>query len=160
MPFLLEPSLPANWDGVKSPGEASLLGGELALPFRVARVSRLIGNFDTTANGCGWQANSAATGFPRRRTQSQSEGSCPSQTQETPLSSEWRSALPRQSLAPNSTRGRWLLPPCLLETSPAGLPPLEGRFVSVALAGRLLFLGLAGVSLAAGTSLAFVCKLM
>ncbi len=30
--------------------EGSLLCGELALPFRVARVSRLIGKSDTTAN--------------------------------------------------------------------------------------------------------------
>ena len=33
-----------------------LARGELALPFRVARVSRLIGNFHTTGNSCGWQA--------------------------------------------------------------------------------------------------------
>lgn len=41
-------------------GEVSLLGGELALPFRVARVSRLIGKSDSTAKDPGWQVHSVA----------------------------------------------------------------------------------------------------
>jgi len=32
----------------------------LLCPFRVARVSRLIGNFDSTANGGGWQVTNVA----------------------------------------------------------------------------------------------------
>jgi hypothetical protein len=41
-------------------GEVSLLGGELALPFRVACVSRLIGKSDTTVKHPGWQVRSLA----------------------------------------------------------------------------------------------------
>jgi|HubBroStandDraft_1064217.scaffolds.fasta_scaffold20074_5 hypothetical protein len=38
------------------PARLLFLSGELALPiYRVARVSRLIGNSDTTAKGIGWQ---------------------------------------------------------------------------------------------------------
>lgn len=38
------------------PANLLVLSGELALPkLRVARVSRLIGNSDTTAKGYGWQ---------------------------------------------------------------------------------------------------------
>jgi hypothetical protein len=43
-------------------GETSLLGGELALPVWVARVSRFIGKFDTTAKRPGWQVNFGVTG--------------------------------------------------------------------------------------------------
>ena len=38
-------------------GESSLLSGELLYPFRVARVSRLIGKSDSTAKRPGWQVN-------------------------------------------------------------------------------------------------------
>jgi hypothetical protein len=38
------------------PAKLLVLSGELALPtLRVARVSRLIGNSDSTAKGYGWQ---------------------------------------------------------------------------------------------------------
>jgi hypothetical protein len=68
----------------------------LLSPFRVARVSRLIGNSHTTVNSCGWQVNSTApspigTGLnlePKTL-----------QTQETPLRKEWRFTVLRLSLA-------------------------------------------------------------
>jgi len=43
-----------------SPGEASLLAASLLCPFWVARVSRVIGKSDSTANSCGWQASFVA----------------------------------------------------------------------------------------------------
>jgi hypothetical protein len=38
-------------------GEDSLLAASLLFPFRVARVSRLIGKSDTTAIHLGWQVH-------------------------------------------------------------------------------------------------------
>ena len=56
MPFLCELSPHESWKGIESAGEVCLLGGELALPPPGRkRVSRLIGNFDTTAKCLGWQ---------------------------------------------------------------------------------------------------------
>lgn len=45
------------------PANLLVLSGELALPrLRVARVSRLIGNSDTTAKGHGWQVEGEEVG--------------------------------------------------------------------------------------------------
>ena len=45
------------------PAKLLVLSGELALPkLRVARVSRLIGNSDTTAKGNGWQEEGVGEG--------------------------------------------------------------------------------------------------
>ena len=82
----------------------------LLSPFRVARVSRLIGNSHTTVNSCGWQVNSTApspigTGLnlePKTL-----------QTQETPLRKEWRFTVLRLSLASQKVCGRQFLPPYL-----------------------------------------------
>jgi hypothetical protein len=54
MPFLWEPPPPVDASNEWT-GEVSLLAASLLCPFRVARVSRLIGNSDITANSRGWQ---------------------------------------------------------------------------------------------------------
>jgi hypothetical protein len=64
-------------------------------PFRVARVSRLIGKSDTTYNRPGWQVPFPATSASNL---SQSAQNGP-QTYETPLPSEWRFVVLRWSLA-------------------------------------------------------------
>jgi hypothetical protein len=153
MPFLWEPSLPANCNGISFSGEVSLLGGELALPFRVARVSRLIGNPDITANGCGWQVNFAAPRFPA------AAGAFPNglfmtrQTQEAPLPSEWRFSVPCWSLASRINCGRRYLPPRLLQSPDRSLP-FEGRFVGGYSYRVSAHSWAVRVSPAAGTSLA------
>jgi len=118
----------------------------LLYPFRVARVSRLIGNPDTTAKPPGWQAD-----FTRNRWCGRFPGgilllkftrSFP-QTHETPLDSSGVSRVLRWSLA-SEAYGRWLFPPCLLQTPPVGFSLLRAASLAVALTGRLLFSGLAG----------------
>ncbi len=55
------------------PANLLVLSGELALPkIRVARVSRLIGNFDTTAKGYGWQVEAGV--WKKRVSQKETEG--------------------------------------------------------------------------------------
>jgi len=46
------------------PAKFPCSAASLLCPFRVARVSRLIGKSHTTANSCGWQVNSEALRLP------------------------------------------------------------------------------------------------
>jgi len=98
---------------LKLVGEVSFFGGELALPFRVARVSRLIGKSDTTANRHCWQVR-----FWGRLPAKSSIGA-PGSPKCKKRHSIWSGA----SLScaghwpPKSSCGRWLSPPCLLQTS-------------------------------------------
>jgi hypothetical protein len=59
------------------PAKLLVLSGELALPkLRVARVSRLIGNSDSTAKGYGWQEEGGEEerGKPKRNWEWRSPG--------------------------------------------------------------------------------------
>ena len=142
MPFLWEPSPPADCYEMNCPAKFPCSAASLLCPFRVARVSRLIGNSDTTANCCGWQANSVAYRIRPVGRHPKLASKVP-QTQETPLQTEWRSAVLRWSLASQMICGRWLFPPCLLADFPGRFSLLRAASLAVALAGCLLFFGLA-----------------
>ena len=140
----------------------------LLSPIRVARVSRLIGNFDTTAKPRGWQADFLPDELARIYL-----GTCApldrgplwvrflviflAQTHETPLEFEWRFLFPvscflRWSLA-SQVIGRWFSTVPLTD-SPGRSSPFEGRFVggSSYRASAVLWAG--RIFSAAGTSLA------
>lgn len=102
---------------MKFPSEISFFRDELALPVRVARVSRLIGKSDTTANARCWQADSNPPGLPIPAGPIISRRSTVCQTQETPLCTEWRFNLLLWSLASRILRGRSLCLPYLLVAS-------------------------------------------
>ena len=72
-------------------GETSLLAASALCPVGVARVSRLIGKFDTTENRSGWQVGFAET--------FQSALLKPVQTHQTPPAKEWRFYALHRSLA-------------------------------------------------------------
>ena len=96
----------------------------LLSPIRVARVSRLIGNLDTTAKPPGWQAD-FASGEPAPHLPGNLSAAGPghilAQTHETPLESSGVSRVLRWSLASQAI-GRWFFPPCPSQTPPIGLP--------------------------------------
>jgi len=110
-------------------------------PVRVARVSRLIGNSDTTANRSGWQVSifpevpvaAIPKCFARLR--------CNRQQMQKRHSIGVASAVLRWSLASQLMCGRWSCPPCLPQNPPAGFPFFQGRFLADALAGSLPFSG-------------------
>jgi hypothetical protein len=145
MPFLWKLSPLADCNGITCPAKFPCSAASLLCPFRVARISRLIGKSDITSNSRGWQVELRGSrlpaplyaGFGGRKT-------C--QTQETPLLIEWRFPISYLwPLASQTIYGRW----CLHRTNfrlarPVSL--LRAASMAVALAGRLLFLGLAGIS--------------
>src|ERR1700690_2272737 len=90
-----------------------LAGGELALPFRVACVSRLIGRSDTTAKHPGWQVHSLSNWM--RNLSMEPPGT--RRKAETPPPEEWRFTVLHWSLASQASIGRWLFPPYLLQNS-------------------------------------------
>ena len=91
---------------------------------RGACVSRLIGNSDITANPRGWQADPSSNlrGLANCRWPQACRSTL--QTQEAPLSLEWRFAVPSWSLASQHLRTVYFTVPAAW--LPAGLP-LEGR---------------------------------
>jgi hypothetical protein len=76
--------------------------------------------------------------------------------QETPLSPEWRFAVPRWSLAPQNVAAGGSIHRAYLRLPRPVYPLLRAASLAVALAGCLLFIGLAGIFPAAGTSLALI----
>jgi hypothetical protein len=118
------------------PAKLLVLSGELALPtLRVARVSRLIGNFDTTAKGHGWQEEGVEEGN-RRGT---GAGNCP----------ETRNATPRSGVSDLCDRSAGPVTGPLKGVAEAFCPwpsagfpgwlfPFQGRSLAIALAGPAL----------------------
>jgi hypothetical protein len=147
MPFLWKfpPRVPDKEliDAAKLP----CLAASALCPLGVARVSRLIGKFDTTACRSGWQVHFGVI--------HSSDLVCSArmrQRQETPLPSEWRFL---------SCAGHW--PPKQMASAvsaapsagfPAGFPFVGAASLAVALAGSCCSWGWPGFSPAAGTSLA------
>ena len=130
MPFLWEPSLPANYDGMNYPAKLPCFTASLLCPSRVARVSRLIGKSDTTANGRRWQVK-------LRRLPDSAPISQPPQFVRKPPQNARNATLCRVAFrctalvtGPQTIPGWWSLPPCLFETFPAG-HPFEGRCFGV-----------------------------
>jgi hypothetical protein len=122
-------------------------------PVRVARVSRLIGISDTTANSLGWQVSNpqglrrcfpsspcrvALVQAPKAQTPLLRSGACfPALV----------TGLPAKCVAGG-------FPPCLPQSPPTGISLVLGRFLADALAGSLLFSGLAGFRSSSQSSLA------
>ena len=109
-------------------------------PFRVACVSRLIGNLDTTANLPGWQVHLCVLygkSLPRR--------SMPFRfNAETPPQPGWRFCCPALVTGlPNMNR-TMALSTVPIADFPAGFP-FVGRFVGGGSCRVLLFFGLAGI---------------
>ncbi len=137
MPFLCEPFAPYSQIGIELFNGSCRLNGELALPFRVARISRLIGNFDTTAKPFAWQEafvdqQGSIVTLQGVATLRQARGA--SNAYKTPLL-RVAFAILRRSLA---SRSRWwamVFPPRRLQAFPAGFPCLGTAPVAVALAG-------------------------
>ena len=135
-------------DAAKLPCSAA----SLLCPFRVARVSRLIGKSDTTVNRGRlasrnlWQATSALNMRCTQSTQTHRNATPNGVAFLLSCAGHW---------PPKSYGGRWFFPPYLLQAVPAGHSLFKGPLLFAdALAGCLLFFGLAGLSPAAGTSLA------
>ncbi len=126
---------------IKNPARRSSLAcGELALPFRVARVSRLIGNFHTTGNSCGWQATPGSSRLPAVAATLARSKEAPNARNATPNRVAFHiSAL---SLASQIYVDGLSFCRTLLQASPAGLPLLRSASLADALAGCLLFFGL------------------
>jgi hypothetical protein len=109
----------------ESPGEASLLGGELALPHwggsrqPLDRQIRYYSEAGLLARAfCGSRRMKASQdhfryAFPAKSATFESGAS-------RSCAGHW---------PPQIVIGRWYLPPCLIETSPAGLSLFRGRFV-------------------------------
>ena len=122
---------------------------------RVARVSRLIGNSVTTANSRDWQVNSPAFWIPAPMGAGPNRGSKSRQTQETPLQTEWRSAVLCRSLASKqSMAGGFSTVPTT--DIPDRSVPFEGRFVGGCSCRGLFFFGLVRILPAPSTSLALI----
>lgn len=123
------------------PAEVSLLAASLLCPFRVARVSRLIGNSHTTVNFCGWQAASRLCGIWPCGPRPSPGRPKTAQTQEAPLQTEWRLTCVAQVTGLPTICGRLVDSAVPTSDFPAGLPLVEDRYVAVALTGCPLFLG-------------------
>ena len=117
---------------------------------RVARVSRLIGNSDTTVKRHGWQVAYGITGS----SEFAGRGYFIRQMHKTPLQTERRFAVLRWSLASQILCGRRLSPPFPLQ-APRRFVPFEGPLRRrLLLPGACSSLGWPEFTPAAGTSLA------
>ncbi len=133
----------ADSQKMNCPAKSPCSAASLLCPFRVARVSRLIGNSHTTVNSIGWQANfehPGASSFnldvaPKAETQDP-----PNARNATPI--EWRFTVLRLSLASQKVCGRQFLPPYLFSPSRPVCLYSRTAALAVALAGWLVFFGL------------------
>jgi hypothetical protein len=106
--------------------------------FRVVRISRLIGNFDTTVWHSGLQV---ARVEPRYKRNSLVGGSTKNaQTHKTPLSIGVAFCVPALVTGLPANYGQWLYPLRLSQAVSAGLPIVWAASLADALAERLLFL--------------------
>ena len=142
MPFLWESSPPADCNEINCSAKFPCSAASLLCPFRVARVSRLIGKSDITVNRCGWQvepcrsvgSGSAARHLHQESQAPQNRKERHSQESGAPWSLCW-------SLAPQDYVGNGIFPLHLLETS-RSVSLFGAASLAVTLTGRLLYFGL------------------